>query len=351
MTAPVPAPLRPPSRTAVAGLVIGATLALLLFVAPEVVLIGFAGVLLAVFLDGGCGLLSRWTGLPRLVALPVFILLIAGGFVLVGWLAAPVVADQVDQLQDQVPRAFRSLRERLQSQAWGRAVMEQVKPERLMSAGQAIAGGAGTALSATFGAFGNMAMIFILGLFLAADPATYRRGLRALFPPEVRPAADRVLDELRDVLRGWMLAQLGSMAVIGMLTALGLWALGIPLVVALGLLAALLTFIPNLGPILSAIPAVLLALAADPVTAIWVVLLYVGVQLIEGNVTTPLIQQRTIDLPPALTIAMQLLLGVLFGLLGLALAVPLTAVGITLARSLYVKGYLERQGVPAERAA
>jgi predicted PurR-regulated permease PerM len=188
-------------------------------------------------------------------------------------LAAPVVADQVDQLQEQVPRAFRSLRERLQSQAWGRTLIEQVKPERLMSASQAIAGGATTALSATFGAVGNIAIIFILGLFLAADPATYRRGLGALFPPEKRPAVGHVLDELGDVLRGWLLAQLGSMAVIGVLTALGLWALGIPLVVALGWLAALLTFIPNLGPILAAVPAVLLAVAADPITALWVVLL------------------------------------------------------------------------------
>ena len=78
-------------------------------------------------------------------------------------------------------------------------------------------------------------------------------------------------------------------------------------------------------------------------------LLYIGVQLIEGNITTPLIQQQTIDLPPALTIFMQLLLGVLFGLLGLALAVPLTAVGITLAQTLYVKGYLEQRGVPAAK--
>jgi predicted PurR-regulated permease PerM len=347
MTDSAPAPRRFPSRTAVAGLVITAALALLLFVAPEVLLIGFAGVLLAVFLDGGSGLLSRWTGLPRFAALPLFVLLIAGGFVLVGWLATPVVADQADQLQDQVPRAFNSLRERLQTQAWSRALMEQFKPERLMSAGQAIAGGATTALSATFGVFGNLALIFILGLFLAADPATYRNGLRSLFPPEAHPAADHMLDKLRDVLRGWLLAQLGSMAVIGVLTALGLWAIGIPLVVALGLLAALLTFIPNLGPILSAVPAVLLALAADPITAVWVVLLYIGVQLIEGNVTTPLIQQQTINLPPALTIAMQFLLGVLFGLLGLALAVPLTAVGITLVQTLYVKGYLEQRSVLA----
>jgi predicted PurR-regulated permease PerM len=153
------------------------------------------------------------------------------------------------------------------------------------------------------------------------------------------------MNEVATVLRGWLLAQLSSMAVIGVLTGIGLWALSVPLVVALGLLAALLTFIPNLGPILSAAPAVLLALADDPISAVWVILLYVGVQLIEGNVTTPLIQQHTIALPPALTIAMQFLLGAVFGLLGLALAVPLTAAGVTLIRMLYVEAYLERRPI------
>ncbi|MGI4952278.1 MAG: AI-2E family transporter [Janthinobacterium lividum] len=340
-----PAPSRLPSRPAVAGLVVAAVVALLLYVASDVLLIGFAGLLLAVFLRVGADAITRWTRLPSGWALLAFILLIIAGFVLVGVFAAPVVADQADQLTQQVPRAFAALRTRLEGQAWSRALLDQVQPERLFSAGKAIAGGAGTALSATFGALGNAAMIFILGLFLAIDPPTYTRGLRALFPPERRDQVDTVLNELDEVLRGWLLAQLGSMAVIGVLTALGLWALGMPLVVALGLLAALLTFIPNLGPILSAVPAVLLALADQPVTAAYVVALYIVVQIIEGNVTTPLIQQHTIAMPPALTIAMQVLLGTLFGLLGLALAVPLTAVGVTLVRRLYVEAYLERRPV------
>ena len=343
-TDPLPKPRsqRRLSRTEVAGLVVAAVVVLLLYVAVDVLLIGFAGLLLAVFLRGGADAIMRWTKLPGALALLTFILVIVGGFALVSWFAAPIVADQVNQLADQVPRAVSALRTRLEGYAWTQTLIDQVKPERLMSAGSAIAGGAGTALSATLGALGNIAMIFIIGLFLAADPPTYRKGMRALFPPHQRPQVDTVLDEVGNVLRGWLLAQLGSMAVIGLLTAAGLWLLEIPLVLALGLLAAVLTFIPNLGPILSAIPAVLLALADRPVTALWVTLLYVLVQLIEGNVTTPLIQQRTIALPPALTIAMQLLMGSVFGLLGLALAVPLTAVELTLTRVLYIDAYLEQ---------
>ena len=160
-----------------------------------------------------------------------------------------------------------------------------------------------------------------------------------------------MLRQLGRTLQGWLLAQLGSMTVIGMLTALGLWLLGVQLAVVLGVIAALLTFIPNLGPILAAVPALLLAFAEGPTQVLWVAALYVGVQVIEGNVTTPLIQQRTISLPPALILAAQLLMASLFGLLGLALATPLAAVGITLTQSLYVYGYLGREpgrGPPAE---
>lgn len=338
--------VRAPSRPGVAGLVIAAAGALLLFVAPDVLLIGFAGLLFALFLRGGADGIGRLTGLAVGWNLLLFLLLILGGFVLVGVFAAPVVSEQVDQLMERLPRSVAALRQRLEGQAWSRSLLEQVKPERLLSAGGAIAGPATSAVAATFGALGNLAIIFTLGLFLAADLDTYRKGVRALFPPAQRPRVDSVLKELGDVLRGWLLAQFSSMAVIGVLTATGLWLLGIPLIVALGLLAALLTFIPNLGPILAAAPAILLALADSPISALWVTLLYIGVQVIEGNVTTPLIQQRTIAIPPALTIAMQLLMAVLFGLLGLALAVPLLAVAMTLIRLLYVEGYLERRTLP-----
>ena len=335
------------TRGKVAGIVIGVVGLALVYVAADLLLMAFAGLLLALFLRGGADWIARWTKLPSGLALLAFIVLIAAGFILVGVYAAPVVADQVNQLTQQIPRAVAALRARLEQQAWAQQIIEQVKPERLLSAGSLLAGPATTAFAAAFGALGNLAIIGVLGLFLAIDPPTYAKGVRQLFPPAQRPRAEVVMAEVATALRGWLVAQFSSMAVIGLLTAVGLWVLGVPLIVALGLLAALLTFIPNLGPILAAIPALLLALASDPVSALWVLMLYIAVQLIEGNVTTPLIQQHTIALPPALAIGMQVLLGTLFGLLGLALAVPLTAAGVTLIRMLYVEGYLERRGVAA----
>ena len=132
------------------------------------------------------------------------------------------------------------------------------------------------------------------------------------------------------------------MALIGILTFLGLWFLDIPLALTLSLLACALTFIPNFGPILSAMPAVLFAMSQGVATAGYVIGLYVVVQTLESYLVTPLIQQRTISLAPALTIVSQLILGVLAGVTGLALAAPLTAASLVLVREMYVKDVLEK---------
>lgn len=130
------------------------------------------------------------------------------------------------------------------------------------------------------------------------------------------------------------------MAVIGVLTTLGLWLLGVPLALTLGILAALLEFIPNFGPILSAVPAVLLALMESPRLALWVILLYLGIQAAESYLITPLVQRRLASLPPVLVIVSQILGGVLFGFLGFALATPLLAFALVLVKRLYIEDRL-----------
>jgi len=131
-----------------------------------------------------------------------------------------------------------------------------------------------------------------------------------------------------------------AMSVVGVLTWLGLWLVGVPLAPILGLIAALLAFIPNIGPIIAAVPAVLLALSDGPTMALQVVGVYVAVQALESYAITPLIQQERVSLPPALIISTQLLMGVLFGVLGLALATPMAALGLTIIREAYVGRYL-----------
>jgi len=145
------------------------------------------------------------------------------------------------------------------------------------------------------------------------------------------------------------------MVVNGVFTALGLWILGIPLALTLGTIAGLLNFVPNIGPIIAGVPAVLIAWTLGPVPALYVLLLYIFLQSLDGYVLTPLIQQRTVSLAPALTITAQLLFGVLAGTMGLLLATPLTAATLVLIRKLYLEDVLEnrvhRARAPRQRAA
>ena len=330
------------SRPVVAGFVLAAVFVLMAVLAADVLLIVFASILGATLLHGGAEWLAKHTPLPFWAALAVFTTAIVAGVAALGMVAAPVLAEQAGQLWQQVPRALATVRATLEKQSWGPALLSQVSLEGLAtpSSGGAIAGRATSAVASTFGALGNFAIICVLGVFLAADPGTYRCGIVALVAPSQRQRAEAVLNQLGATLQSWMLAQLLSMAVIGLLTALGLYLLHVPLAVVLGVIAALFTFIPNLGPILAAAPAVLLGFAVSPIQGAYVAALYVGVQVIEGNVTTPMIQQYTIALPPALIIAAQLLMAGAFGLLGLALATPLLAVAITLTQLLYVHGFL-----------
>lgn len=340
------------SRPLVSGLVLFSIPLVLAWLAPNMLPVLFAAVLVATALYGCAHWLARRTGMWEGLALALVCIAVIGGLIALGLTAAPVLTEQGAQLWEQLPRAAAGLRARAEQNPLVRTALEQFSVERALSALGEVVGGATTAAVSTFGALGTFAFIVVLGVFLAADPDTYSAGVLSLVAPSGRVRAAAVLRQLTHTLRGWLVAQLLSMAVIGALTTIGLWLLGVPLAVVLGVIAALLTFIPNLGPILAAVPALLLALAAEPTRALWVAALYVGVQVIEGNVTTPLIQQRTISLPPALILAAQLLLGGLYGLLGLALATPLVAAVLTLVQLLYVHGFLGTEpGRPAAEPA
>jgi predicted PurR-regulated permease PerM len=149
------------------------------------------------------------------------------------------------------------------------------------------------------------------------------------------------MDSCANALAHWLGAQLVSMTIVGVLTWLGLWLIGLPLPFVLGLLAALLTFIPNIGPIIAATPAVLLASTQGTTTVVLVILTYLVVQTLESYLITPRLQQESVSLPPALLISSQLFFGVVFGLVGLILATPATVLFMTLTNEVYRKDYLE----------
>lgn len=309
--------------------------------AAEVLLVIFAGILLAVFLRGLGNWVSAHTPLSKGWALVAVILgLIALGGIS-GVLFAPSVNEQFAELTEQVPRAAGDLRERMTESALGSRLLEQAPAvdEATSQAGNLVTPVLG-AFSTAFGALANAIIILFVGLYLAIDPGVYTGGLIRLIPLARRERAREVLHVLGYTLRRWLIGRILLMTVIGVLTTLGLWLIGIPLAVGLGVLAALLAFIPNIGPLIAAIPAVLLGLVDSSTTALYVIALYVGVQTIESYLFEPLVEQRTVSLPPVLVITSQVLLGLSFGALGLLLATPLFAVGLVLVKMLYVEDTL-----------
>jgi predicted PurR-regulated permease PerM len=195
--------------------------------------------------------------------------------------------------------------------------------------------------STTVGAIANFFIIIVTGIFLASSPKIYTRGFTKLFPVHFRPRLREVMDKTQYSLSLWMVAKLISMLVVGIFTAIGLKFLGMPMPYALALIAALFSFIPNIGPYLALAPAVLIALMQGGNMYIYVLILYFSIQIVESYLITPMIEKKMVHLPPALTLFWLVLLGIITGILGLILATPILAALIVIISELYVKDHLE----------
>jgi predicted PurR-regulated permease PerM len=325
--------------------VVGTALALIavvavLVLAAEYLLLVFAGLLFAVLLSSLADALARVSGMGRGLALGVTVLVLLAGTVGTAWALWPSVSEQADQLATELPAALRELRGWFEQREWGRWLLGRAGLDQ-MADGSSLVNQATNVLLTTTSALAALLIILFVGLYVAAQPSLYHRGLRRLVPVARRTRADEVLFEVTSVLRWWLIGKIASMALVGVLTTVGLWWLDVPLALTFGLLAAALTFIPNFGPVLSVVPPALLALVDDPTRAVYVVVLYLAIQTVESYAVTPLIQRRTVSMPPALTITSQVVLGVLVGPIGVAVATPLTAAAMTMVRMLYVEDLLE----------
>jgi predicted PurR-regulated permease PerM len=268
-----------------------------------------------------------------------------------GWLVGAEVRAQVADLVDRLPSAWRLLQQRLGVHDLGQWLAQRAQD------GAASAGSVLSSLvdvTTTLGsAFANLLLVAIGGVFLATEPELYRRGLLKLVPGErARERLDDTLHACSRALRRWLLGQLVSMTIVGVLTGLGLWLIGVPAPLALGLLTFLAEFVPLVGPVLAAVPALLLGLSQDFATALWVLLLYLAVQQVESNMITPLVQRKVVELPPALTLFGVVALGVVLGPLGLILGAPLLVVAVVATKKLWVRETLgEPTRVPGEERA
>ncbi len=318
----------------------------LLWQGAEVILLAFTGLLLAVLLHSLSGWVRTHTPLGEGWALLVVVLVLIALIGLGGWLLAPAIAEQVTELTQRLPHAAAQARQRLAQAPLGQQIIAQIPAlqQLIPRSGNVFARMTGI-FSTVLGVVVNIVIVLFIGIYLAADPDLYRRGIVRLIPLSKRDRGRDVLDALAYTLRWWLIGRFSVMAINGAITALGLWLLGIPLPAVLGIMTGVLNFIPNIGPFLAAIPAVLLAFTLGPTTAVYVALLYLAVQNLEGFVLTPLVQQRTISLPPVLIITAQIFMGIMFGFLGVLLAVPLTAVLFVMVRMLYVQDTL---GDPVE---
>lgn len=194
------------------------------------------------------------------------------------------------------------------------------------------------AVSGVFGAIVSALLVLVTGIYLAMDPALYVNGTARLFPADRREQVRDTLHEMGRTLQWWLIGQLASMTVVGVLSFIALKILGVELAVVIALLTFFLVFIPNFGPIISLALPVLIALTQEGgglSLALWVIGAYVLIQILESYLITPLIQKRAVSLPPALLIMTQLLMGTLLGALGIAIAAPLAAVAITAVRKLH----------------
>lgn len=332
---------------AVATLFAFLLVALVLRQVAVVLVLLFAGILLAVLLEGLTTKLCAYAKIPYGWGLGLVVtgllLFVAGA----GWYAGPRVGEQFTLLGERIPSAIEFIRSSLKQYTWGRSLLAGTPDSQ--EATSVVMGGASSVMGGVSNVIGALAgglIVMIVGLYLAVSPTTYINGALRLVRSSKQQRGRQVVRVLGRALRWWLLGRIVSMGVVGVLTAIGLWIAGVPLAFVLGLIAALFSFIPYIGPIASIIPAALVALADDPASVLYVLIVYAAVQMLESNLITPLIQEKTVSLGPAVLLAAQLLMGVLIGVVGVLIATPLAVVCIVLIQMLYVEDVLDKTVTP-----
>jgi len=310
-----------------------------------ILLVLFAGCLGALVLATLTSLLQSWTRIPRIFA---FAAVLAGLGLSVGlgvWLLGPALAQQLGQLQVDVPDAARRLYSSVGKSSWGQWIISNAPDDGQWSSWLSYAAsGIKGAVSMIVTTVACLLLVVMASIYLAAEPEFYRRGLRRIMPSSIWPKVEACLRGAIYTLRFWLLSRLISMTAIGLIVFVGLWLLGIPLAGTLGTIAALLTFIPNVGPIASALPATLIAFGISPIKGFLTVGVFCLAHFIEGNLVTPLADRGIVKLPPFLTLSLQLLLAPLAGVLGVALAAPILAATLGVVRVL-----IPEKTVPSSR--
>lgn len=302
----------------------------------------FAGILFGVFLNGVTNLVSRWLHLARWLALTGILLFFVGLCAAFVYFAGPDVVQQSQQLGQRLPNSIATVQKQIEHYDWGRTLVGSLPSslDKMHLSPVALLGSVTKVFSVAAEALGAIVFVFFVGLYLAASPEVYIGGALLLLSHEHRPRGREVLRALGHGLGWWLFGRAVTMTTLGVLTTVALWLFGIPLALVLGIIAGILLFVPYLGAIAAAIPAMLVAFMESPAKALWVAVIYTGVHVFEGYCITPFVQRRAVALPPGLLISVQIVSAALFGLGGVIFATPLTVVAIILVQMLYVQDVL-----------
>jgi predicted PurR-regulated permease PerM len=316
-------------------LLVLAAVAVAIWLLSDILLLAFAALLIAVILDGMTRLVCR--ALPfvnRMVSLVLALLVLIATMAGAVFLMGMRVKEELTFLYEQLPDAIDALGERMGINDPLGAMGEQL----VNFAGEGgLIGQVAGYTSAVFGGAASLVLVIVGGVYLAANPGLYVDGVRKLFPPRKSERVTSAMGNSGRALKLWLVGQFITMIVVGVATTLGLWAIGVPSALGLGVLAGIFEFVPIVGPVIAAVPAILVGLSEGNGMVYWIIALYVIIQQLEGAILIPLIQQRTVSLPPVLGLFSILIFGVLFGPLGILLATPLTVVAYVLIKQVYVR--------------
>jgi predicted PurR-regulated permease PerM len=302
-------------------------------VAFNVLLMIMAGTLISTFFHGLGDLIERKTKLRRRWAM---IISVAGSFAILGallWFMGTKIQHQVAELSSSLPHTVNNVKAKMAESPIGQKILDSVdgdNSQKLMTTAQSF-------FSTSFGVLGNMYIMLFLGIFFTANPSLYKNGILLLIPSQNKEMGVHIMNRISLSLKGWLKGMMVSIVLVTILITTGLSIMHIPVALVLGLITGILELVPNFGSIIAMVPGVLLALTVSTNTGIVVALIYIGSQTINANIVNPLIQKKMINLPPALTLISQLIMGALSGALGIILAVPLLAILIILIDELYVK--------------
>jgi predicted PurR-regulated permease PerM len=299
-----------------------------------IVLVLLLALLFAIVLSGPVNYLAR-RGLPKVLS----VLGVLGCLVLTLWLASvaviPVMLKQAEQFTRDLPTLLAQVQD-LTINGVG------ISPQSVLQEGRDYLSSHVTFssvldISRSITETVSLSLVaFIVTVYLVIHPALLVNGFVSLFPAGQREKVRDVLDKMYRAVQKWFLGQLSAMVIIGVLTAIALSIIGLPYALLIGAFSGLLAFIPLIGTVISIIPPVLLALAIDPILIVWVVLSYIVIHQVEAHVIQPLVMSRAVTLHPVVVVSAILIMGSLFHLIGLLLAVPLVAALSVLVRELWI---------------